>query len=275
MMHRHWTERILLAVAVATLGLISVRTARAQQPPRIPLYVDTTMHGRMTGTIDGIVSDSNLVPIHAAFVSIVGTPIRIGTGPNGRFRIVKVPVGQYLVIVKRVGYHPVSSTIEVSTADTVRLAYTLNPVTATELSPVVVSEPESQSLRLKGFDERRKLGFGEFMTRAEIEKAASVYPTELMRHFLAINVSPNRNGAVTEYYALSTREGGNPQQGACPMQVYLDEVPLETPFNLDLLPPPKDIYGIEVYSGAATIPPRFAGTNTGCGVILVWTKSGA
>jgi hypothetical protein len=73
---------------------------------------------------------------------------------------------------------------------------------------------------------------------------------------------------------LSAREGGNPSLGACPMQVYLDQVPLPSPFNLDLLPPPKQIAGIEVYAGAATIPPQFSGMNRGCGVIMVWTKDG-
>jgi len=157
----------------------------------------------------------------------------------------------------------------------VRLAYTLEKVSATELAPVVVSEPESHSGRLRGFDERRKLGFGEFMTRTEIDKAATVYSTELFRHFPAINVAQDNSSALTQYYALSKREGGNPQVGACPMQVYLDQVPLPTPFNLDLLPPPKDLYGIEVYSGSSTVPPEFSGPNRGCGVILIWTRSGA
>ena len=56
------------------------------------------------------------------------------------------------------------------------------------------------------------------------------------------------------------------------MTVYIDQAPMPTPFNLDLLPPPKDIGGIEVYGGSSTIPPQFSGPNRGCGVILVWTK---
>ena len=37
--------------------------------------------------------------------------------------------------------------------------------------------------------------------------------------------------------------------------------------------PIADIYGIEVYRGAGEIPAEFAGSNAGCGVIVVWTKS--
>jgi hypothetical protein len=112
------------------------------------------------------------------------------------------------------------------------------------------------------------------MTSEEIAQRNSVYATELFRKFLSVNVSPSRTTSITQYFALSRREGGNPTLGACPMQMYLDQVPLPNPFNLDLLPSPKEIVGIEVYPGSATIPPQFNGYNRGCGIILVWTKDG-
>ena len=84
----------------------------------------------------------------------------------------------------------------------------------------------------------------------------------------------SRTTSMTQYFALSRREGANPSLGACPMQLYLDQVPLPSPFNLDLLPSPKEIAGIEVYAGSATIPPQFNGMNRGCGVILICTKGG-
>lgn len=254
-------HRSVLTAAIATV--VAASTALAQDPPS----------KRASGTVDGIVSDTGLVPLQGAFVSILGTKIRVGTGPNGRFRITKVPAGQYLVIVKRVGYHPASSAVEVDASDTLRLSYTLEKLRPEELDPVVVTA-KSPSIRMAEFEARRKLGVGEFMTSADIEARNSAFSTELFRKFKSVNVSPNHAGPVTQYYALSAREGGNPSVGACPMQVYLDEVPLPSPFNLDLLPPPREISGIEVYAGSATIPPRFSGMNRGCGVILVWTKDG-
>ncbi|HEY2379351.1 MAG TPA: carboxypeptidase-like regulatory domain-containing protein [Gemmatimonadaceae bacterium] len=225
------------------------------------------------GTIDGLVSDTSMAPLHAAFVSIVGTPIRVGTGPNGRFRITKLRPGQYLVIVKRVGYRPTSGIVDVAAFDTARLSYTLEPIVTT-LATVTVSE-KPFSIRMGEFLARRKLGMGEFMTQEEIEAKNTVYATELLRSFKTINVSPNRSSVLTEWYALSYREGANPSLGACPMTVYLDNVALPTPFNLDLLPSPKDLGAIEVYSGPATTPPQFAGFDRGCGVILVWTRDGS
>ena len=257
-------------VRLALLALVAAGSARSLAAQnRLP--APGTM-SRELGTIDGVVSDTGLAPIQAAFVSILGTKIRVGTGPNGRFRITKVPAGQYLVIVKRVGYRPTSSAVEVMAGDTLRLAYTLDRA-AEVLSPVIVSE-RSPSSKLLDFEKRRRLGVGEFMTEEEIKARNSVYSTELFRKFMSINVSPSRTTSITQYFALSGREGGNPGVGACPMQIYVDQVPLPTPFNLDLLPAPREIAGIEVYAGSSTVPPQFAGPNRGCGVILVWTKDG-
>jgi hypothetical protein len=231
---------------------------------------DSMRVGRSFGVIDGVVSDTNLAPLQGAFVTVLSTKIRVGTGPNGRFRITRVPAGEYLIIVKRVGYRPTSAVIDVAPGDTARLSYTLETV-VTELSPVTITEKPS-SLRMGEFLARRKLGFGQFMTAEQIQNVNAVFATEIFRRFQGINVSPNRARQLTEYFALSGREGGNPQYGACPYAVVLDDVPLPTPFNLDLLPPPRDLGGIEVYSALGTVPAKYNGFNRGCGVILIWTK---
>jgi hypothetical protein len=256
-----------LSIMRVLFGAIAV----AMAAPRLAAQSIPNAHG--PGTIDGIVSDTNLTPLHAAFVSVVGTQLRVGTGTNGRFRITKLQPGQYLIIVKRVGYRPTSGIVDVPPSDTVRLSYTLEPI-ATTLPTVTVME-KPFSVRMGEFLARKKAGFGEFMTQEEIEAKNTVYTTELFRSFKSINVSPNRASVLTEWYALSHREGANPALGACPMVVFLDNVALPTPFNLDLLPPPRDIGAIEVYSGAGTIPPQFSGFDRSCGVIVVWTRDGS
>src|SRR4051812_27430741 len=123
---------IMRALPLLTAALVSSASAGAQ-------VSGTPASQRALGTIDGIVSDTNLVPLHAAFITVFGTSLKIGTGSNGRFRITKVPVGQYLVIVKRVGYRPTSAVVQVPASDTLRLAYTLEPITTT-LEPMIVAE---------------------------------------------------------------------------------------------------------------------------------------
>jgi hypothetical protein len=268
----HWLASLRRVAAIAVVSAAIAVPASGQTGTAGVTRAHSTP-SRSFGVIDGVVADSNLVPLQAAFVSILGTNIRVGTGPNGRFRITNVPTGAYLIIVKRVGYHPTSGAVDISASDTLRLSYTLEKLRADELDAVVVSA-KSPTIRMAEFEARRKAGVGEFMTADEITQRNSAFATELFRKFKSVNVSPSHSGPITQYYALSAREGGNPTFGACPMQVYLDQVPLPAPFNLDLLPPPRDIGAIEVYAGASTIPPQFSGFDRGCGVILVWTRDG-
>jgi hypothetical protein len=259
------------ALFLAAFSAVSLTAGQVAAQQRVGPATVTATTPR--GVIDGAVSDTGLSPLQGAFITILGTNIRVGTGPNGRFRITKVPAGRYLVIVKRVGYRPASDVVDVVANDTARVAYTLANVEAQQLNPVVVAE-RAPTIKMAEFEAHMRLGQGEFMTQKEIEARNTVFPTELVRKFKSVNVSPSHTSAITEYYALSAREGGNPSMGACPMQIYVDRVPLATPFNLDLLPQPRDIFGIEVYAGASTIPTEYSGMNRGCGVILVWTKDG-
>jgi len=264
-------RRALRASTFVLLSASVVGPSAMGQRGGLPAEAPRGVPNRVLGTIDGIVSDTGLVPLQGAFVTVFGSNLRVGTGPNVRFRINKIPAGQYLLMVKRFGYRPASAVIQVPETDTLRLSYTLEPVPPEALQAVVVTE-KSPSMKMAQFEQRRRLGVGEFMTADEIKQRNSVFATELMRKFKTVNVSADHSGPIAQYYAISNREGGNPQLGACPMQVYLDQVPLPSPFNIDLLPPPRDIAGIEVYAGSSTIPLQFSGFDRGCGVILVWTK---
>jgi hypothetical protein len=228
------------------------------------------------GVIDGLVTDTSLVPLRGARISILRTTLSVGTGPNGRFRIVDVPSGQYIVIVRRAGFHPTSAVLQVSPLDTLRLSYTMEEAPA-ELATVTVTE-KRESFRMLEFEYRRKIGEGEFMTQAQIDQHNPPYATELFRYFGTIDVAPTSGGGGQDvYYPVSRRATGGMTptgQATCFMTVIIDNVPMPAPFNLDLLPSPRDMAGIEVYAGAATIPLQYAGFNRNCGLILVWTKDG-
>jgi hypothetical protein len=91
------------------------------------------------GVIDGLVTDTSLVPPRGARVSILRTSLQVGTGPRGRFRIVDVPSGQYIVIVRRSGYFPSSQVLQVNPSDTRLISYTLAAVPA-QLAQVTITE---------------------------------------------------------------------------------------------------------------------------------------
>ena len=226
--------------------------------------------------IDGIVTDTLLRPLGSADVSVVGIGARVVTSENGRFRMLQVPAGQYLLVVRRIGYAPTSGIIQVPEADTVRLSYTL--VRSDRMLDTVRVKERRVTMRMLDFEVRRKQGQGQFITLEEIERRGSLQTSDYMRSMRGVEVSRVTTQAFAGTQVYSRREGGGfdagGQQQYCAMQVVLDGIILPRNFDLDLLPPPKQIAGIEVYTGAATIPPQFGGPDRRCGLVAVWTRDG-
>jgi hypothetical protein len=216
--------------------------------------------GRPRGVIDGIVSDTNLVGLGEATVAVLGSPLRVTTGPNGRFRVVAVPAGQYILTVHRVGYVPIAASIQVGDADTLRFSFAMRRI-ATELDTVIVSAKRMVT-RMTEFEGRRKLGFGTFITAEQIRQRTPLALGDVLRGIPSILITEGPNSQV----AFSTRTS------SCPLQVMIDDVLLPPKTNLRNLVTPSEIMGIEVYSGPATIPVQFKPANSGCGVIVIWTK---
>jgi hypothetical protein len=205
-------------------------------------------------TIDGVVTDTGMVSLADATASILGSSVQVVTGANGRFRIVGLPAGQYILVVRHLGFAPTSTALQAAPGDTLRMSFALTRI-ATALDTVVVST-KRYSMRMAEFEQRRKAGIGHFMTQSEIEARNAVLAADLMRTFMSVHVVETTRGTIPMNY-----------RGKCQFRVLLDGVAS----SLDNLPTPKDLAGIEVYSGPAQAPIQY---KAGCGIILVWTKGG-
>ena len=261
------------SVTLLTFVSAAVASAGAQAAPRASI-------------IDAVVTDTALVPMAGVSVVLVGTSVRLSTGVNGRFVIQAVPAGSFQLALQKLGYRSVTSVVDLGDADTLRLTFMLEGGRSSQLAGVNVTE-KGRSMRLAAFDERRERGGGQFMVAEEIEKRNTPFATELFRTFKGLNVKPYPDGAGgVVYYAMNPRSGSRdlyiPQRKmnteqtliGCPMEVYVDGIIMPTPFNLDHLPPPSNIAGVEIYSGPAGIPLKYGGADRRCGAILVWTKDG-
>lgn len=242
----------MLRVAFAALAALLIAARLPAQPV-----------GRPRAVILGTVSDTSLSPIVAAEVSVGGSVVRVSTDSNGRFHVVHVPAGRFVVIARSIGYRPETNVVELAEGDTLRLAFTLEPAPTQALRAVVVME-RTVSRRLQEFNDRRKLGFGEFFTRSDIEKINPIIVGDILQRVKSLNVSAD--GSVV-----------GSARGRCPTAIYLDGIPVAYG-KLDDLPTPNDIAAIEVYPGPATLPlwlPQGQlGMKAGCGAVLVWTRDG-
>ncbi|MFI5281253.1 MAG: TonB-dependent receptor plug domain-containing protein, partial [Gemmatimonadales bacterium] len=169
----------------------------------------------------------------------------------------------YVLVVRRLGFAPSSSVLQVAGGDTLRMSFALERI-VNALDTVVVAEKQL-SPRLTEFEDRRKAGFGHFVTQAEIDKRNPVYTADLLRVMPSVNVvSPARGGHVAVNF-----------RGRCAFKIFLDGIVFPST-NLDDLPSPRELAGIEVYSGPSTIPFQYKSiSGSTCGVILVWTRDGS
>lgn len=231
--------------------------AFAQQP--------ATARALPLGTIDGTVTDTNLVALADATISILGASAQVVTRSNGRFRLVNVPPGLYRLLVRRIGFEPVLAPVQVTGGDTSRLSVNLSPATTT-LETVKV-KGQRLTPAMQEFEARRKLGLGHFITQADIEKRNVEGVSDLLAAVPSVRMS-GRWPTAQRMYPLKS----------CPFQVYLDGVkmPVDSARGIDNVAIPREIAGIEVYSGAATIPLQYKSTSHAfCGVILMWTRIGS
>ncbi len=134
--------------------------------------------------IDGMVTDTSLAPLGDATVSILGSNVRVVTESNGRFRIVDVAPGEITLLVRRIGFEAATAKVRVTEGETQRVSFSLQRATNT-LDQVTI-RGKQLGWKMTEFEQRRKLGEGQFMTQAEIEKRNVVDVSDLLATFTGL-----------------------------------------------------------------------------------------
>ena len=187
--------------------------------------------------------------------------------------LVFLPDSGSLIRIQKIGYQPTTMVAAISPADTVPITVILTRV-AQALPTVVTKETGRKAISpgLQAFEERRRAGFGTFISEAELRKSDDRKMQDVIRA-TGVNVQCTRRGAYA-CFAVSTRQGGRfaLNSAPCTYDVYLDGIRV-TDTNRDLDKMQVNEYaGIEIYKGPATIPAEYNMTGSSCGVILMWTR---
>ncbi len=247
-----------LAAVLASLYLYlwpaAVTPALAQQPE--------TVHADSSAIMGRVIAGDGHEPIGSAHVAVLSTEFATTTDSAGQFAITGLGAGVFLIEIRAVGY--ISSTWRVPLKRgqvlTHRFELALLPY---ELPEVVVKGRQPLSARrFADFERRREAGIGAFVTQQQIERAN---PTTLVD--VLVTVRGVQQVCITnDCIAKMVRS-----PPGCYPQYYLDGQE-STPFFARHTPP-LDVRGVEIYRGASETPGEFQGSNSGCGVIAIWTKS--
>lgn len=176
---------------------VSIRAAEAWAPGRLCLVMSLVAAGVMIPAtsnaqrvIEGVVVDSSGAPVSYANVIAAGSLRRVAADADGRFRIGMDSSAKRLLEVRRIGYHPLSVSLEPWPDTAMRLV--MAAATRT-LSTVTVAVERSAALAIHGFYERmndveRGINRGYFITPEDIEVRKGSKQSDLMTGLPSIRV---------------------------------------------------------------------------------------
>ena len=212
--------------------------------------------------VRGTVHDSSGVPVALAQLTLQRV---VGISDSaGRFLLEGLPGGANTLLVRRMGYEPLSISLILADGrtDSVRLILAAIP---RELEGITATD-ERARLRLAEFYRHRQNGMGYYFDRKQIEERRVQRLTDLLRRMSGVRVFPDRSGRLL---VRMTRTAGTRD---CPPDFWIDGV--RAPFlNPDDVPL-TDIEALEIYRGNSALPPEFLGRsgNPQCGAIIIWTR---
>ena len=251
---RPMTSRLRPIVCILNLTIMPWSAAVAQ-----------TGNAQVAGTVVDLTTGT---AVPNADILHVGVGRRVTSDSLGNYLFPALPAGIVRFLVRGPGFPPtmvivalargesLSRVIELDSTDVGRAA-------AQALPAMAVTAPRPPSPRYADFERRRLTGRGQYLVREDIEKAGHATLQSAMRGLRGVNLDC---GGGT---GCAIRMARAPLR--CSPEYIVDER-VDNQFGPGIAI--GDIEGIEVYTGPADVPGEFAGRTAGCGVIVVWTRSG-
>jgi hypothetical protein len=221
-----------------------------------------------------VLDATNDLAVPKALITLVGDPAQAYTDSAGIAIMHLRRAGANIFLMKRLGYAPLSTTLEVPENDTLRIRFQAEP-TPPVLDEVVTNATAKAPVHVEAFETRRaaKNG-GVFVTREDIQKNPPTQTIDIFRRVRGVDVRTKdmQNMVVSSRGMISAKLTAD----MCAVPIGRDGLILGPGYNLNDIPV-NEIYGIEVYDGPATLPVEYRGSlpNNNCGLIMVWTRSGA
>jgi hypothetical protein len=255
-----FATHIFPTVAALSLGIAASRgvpvfaQAQAHVPPSPP-------HAGISGQV---LNQQSRVPVTGATVNLIGTHRRTATDSAGRFTETSLGAGTYILEVRAIGYGVTSWVLHIADGETVDYVFELEPL-GVDLAPVVVEgQPGYFQRRMLEFEERRRAGRGVFITAQQIEASHATTMADVLRAVPGVRLNC-RSGVCN---AQMTRTA----HGVCNADWVIDGAPASMSSTPHL--PVVGIVAVEIYRSPSEAPAEFLKSDSQCGVIAIWTKSG-
>lgn len=201
---------------------------------------------------------------------LAGATVRIGrdsavaarTDSLGFFRIANLPRGMTDVRIQQIGYEEGLFRIYLPDSGSVGQNFSLDFNGFMLPEVVVQARAEILQPRYIDFERRRLRKLGAFLRWDDLKKAGHSSVGAALRTVRGVRIQCDQS--AFECFAVMSRTPN------CHPAWYIDGIQVHS-FQENT--PIRDVYGIEVYRGSGEIPAEFTGSEAGCGVIVMWTKS--
>jgi hypothetical protein len=225
---------------------------RDEREIRVPRRGAITLVGRVVNQAGRPVADA-VVASHVAALST-------RTDSSGAFRLRGLAAGSQDLVVRAIGFEPAVTAVVVR-REPEPLTIALDRDAVALPSITVVGRRESRWDRT-GFENRRWVGRGKFITREDVAARSAASVPDLLRGVSGIEVT--RDGSED---VVVVRRGAR----VCRPDVYLDGLYVpDGASQLKYLVIPGRVVGMEVYAGM-TAPDEFIRTVPPCGSVVIWT----
>ena len=219
--------------------------------------------GAAQATLRGRVVDSEFGQgLPGAVVRVHRGPAPVTTDSSGQFVMEGLAKGTREVTINVLGYATGVFAVYVADTGTVKGVFALD-FTGHELPAVVVeARAERMVPRYADFERRRQRKLGAYFRWDELEKQGYTSLGDALRTVRGVRMQCDQQRF--ECFAVMAR---TPQ---CQPTWWVDGIEVRSFHENTSI---RDVYGVEIYRGAGEIPAEYSGSDAGCGVIVVWTKS--
>ncbi len=265
------SQPLLSAAAIAVATLLVATDVAAQ---RVPERAGAAATQRRTARFYGVVVDAvTRQPLGGALLASPSVAGVTTTDSAGRFDISGINPGIVRFFVAKEGYPRANFTVAFAAGEvmerTLELDSTVVEVDRSNATPqalpaVTVEATEPIPRWLRDFERRRQSGRGQYVTRDEIEKRNYNRLSDAVRVMRGVTLDCGGGGSACVI-----------RMARAPMRCY-PEYWIDGQLNNSWGPlvPVRDIEALEVYTGPTDTPGEFAGRNSGCGTIVIWTSAG-
>ena len=253
------------------MRLLLLWIAVAMMPSLLRAQADAKPAGASLAGV--VVADSSERPIAGAEITIAELKLAVRSDSMGAFVLAGIPAGRYVVTVRAVGYAAISTGVIFARGQRVNADLVLSRA-AQSLAKVDVKATTSTSgnnPRIAEFDDRRKMGFGKFLTQDVFEKAEG----RKLGEVLVQRIAGVRTLGSSNRILVATRGVNSPQQRNCPVQVIIDDIVQNSStgaagFDIDSIDPDR-IAAVEFYT-VSNRPEQFNRGGAPCGTLVIWTR---